>query len=199
MRAAFLFTWALMLASCQQIGLGQPPAEANVANLSEADRVLRVEIPSRGARADLALVGTNGDVETWIAVDNISLSFNSGILVASRGLGFDLMGAGAESTLAAIRNGQSGIYRRQMRYLTGDNRSTYLQAGCTMIAVGPDELGGRSLERFEEECLARQHKFTNIFWLASNGEIVESRQWLSPENGYVSSRQIEVRRAVFTP
>lgn len=152
-----------------------------------AEPVMRVQIPSRGANAVLSRVAVNKDVETWLAVDNISLSFQKGVLVASRGLGFDLMGADAQNTLKAIAGGGDKIYRRQMRYLTGDHHSTYLTAGCSLKPLGAETVGGQRLHRIEERCEARPSEFTNIFWLNSSGTIVQSQQWVSPSVGYIQS------------
>jgi hypothetical protein len=148
---------------------------------------MQVQIPSRGADAKLWRVAVNKDVETWLATDNISLSFQHGVLVASRGLGFDLMGADAQTTLNAIAGRGPEVYRRQMRYLTGDNHSTYLIAGCSLTFVGPETVGGQRLQHLEEQCQARENLFTNLFWLNGSGQIVQSRQWVSPQIGYLSS------------
>lgn len=192
-------TWvaaALLTAGCQQGAFESPGSDVQVVLSSEASSVrivrsvtapaLEVQIPARNARALLSRVGENGGVETWIAEDNISISLHDGVLVASRGLGFDLMGAGAAETHAALAHTDETVYRRQMRYLTGDNRSTYVTAGCSMKLVGREQFGNQSLQRFEERCAARSESFTNVFWRDRRGEIVRSRQWLSPEVGYVS-------------
>jgi len=189
MRALLSAMMAILLAGCLPVlqAGGKAPAgqRVTVAATALSGAVLQVQIPSRGADAPLSLAAVNGDVETWMAVDDISLSFRRGVLVASRGLGFDLMGADAQTTLDAMAGRQGGVYRRQMRYLTGDHHSTWLMAGCTMKEAGPEVVGGRSLSRFEEACQARQHVFTNVFWRDGDGRIVRSRQWLSPEIGYV--------------
>ena len=143
--------------------------------------LIRAEIPARKATAVLRPVAQNGHVTTWQTLDQITLSFSDGVLVASRGLGDDLMGADAAPTQAALAGQAPEIYRRQMRYLTGDNHSTWLTAGCSMKAVGAEA----GLSRFEESCKARNHTFTNVYVLDSAGRVVRSRQWLSPALGYV--------------
>ncbi len=180
-----------LLAGCQpalqRIAGTQAPAQVTLSQKALAGPVMRVQIASRGADAQLSRVAVKDDVETWLAVDNISLSFRHGVLVASRGLGFDLMGADANGTLAAFAGQGAPVYRRQMRYLTGDHHSTYLMAGCQMTVTGWEVVGGQRLERLEEKCRARQNSFTNIFWRDSSGFIVQSRQWISPEIGYLRS------------
>jgi len=180
-----------LLAGCQpaiQRLMGvQPGTQVVVPAEALSGPQMRVQIQSRGANAVLSRVAVNRDVETWLAVDNISLSFRQGVLVASRGLGFDLMAADAQNTLDAFAGQGAEVYRRQMRYLTGDNQSTFLTAGCSMVFVGPETVGGQSLQRLEERCQARQNLFTNLFWLDGSGQIVQSRQWVSPQIGYLTA------------
>ncbi|OZA19542.1 MAG: hypothetical protein B7Y02_00660 [Rhodobacterales bacterium 17-64-5] len=165
---------------------GQPaPERVSLSAEALAGPFLLVQIPSRNVSATLARIAVNADVETWITADNVSLSFRQGILVASRGLGFDLMGADATGTLAALSGSEAGIYRHQMRYLTGDNHNTYLMAGCQMQNKGSEVRSGQTLHRLEESCVARDNDFTNVFWVDANGRILQSRQWVAPEIGYI--------------
>lgn len=191
MKSVILFCAAVLLSGCQPALLPSVDrASAPQTVTLDADFLagprLQVQIASRGANALLTRGAINDDVETWFTVDNISLSFRDGVLVASRGLGFDLMAADTRGTLAALAGMGEDVYRRQMRYLTGDHHSTYLTAGCSMASAGPETVDGRRLERLEESCQARQYEFTNLFWRDQNGSVVKSRQWLSPEIGYIT-------------
>ena len=154
-----------------------------------------VQLPAHQANAVLRPVAQNGPVTTWQTVDGITLSFSDGVLVASRGLGFDLMGADAAPTRAGLAGQAPEIYRRKLRYLTGDNHSTWLTAGCSMRSVGSES----GLRRFEESCKARANVFTNVFLLDSGGRVVSSRQWLSPEIGYVEIGPFSLPAAMAQP
>lgn len=147
--------------------------------------LLSVVIPSRNATALLVHVGSNNGVETWMSTDRITVSVERGVVVATRGLGHDLMAGDAKNTLAAIAGAQTGVYRRQMRYLTGDNHTTYITAGCSMSSPGSDNIGGQMLRRFEESCQARNSKFTNRYWVDGSGRILASEFWVSPQVGSV--------------
>lgn len=142
--------------------------------------LLRVALPERGQQAVLSRSGVNGDVETWMTADQVSFSLRQGVLVASRGLGFDLMGADVQGTLDALGAPARGAYRRKMRYLDGQNHSFWRTAGCSTQEGGTE----RGLREVEETCHARDRTFTNIYRLNSQGEIVTSRQWVGPETGY---------------
>jgi hypothetical protein len=180
-----------LLAGCQpalqRLAGSQAPAQAIISGAALEGPVMRVQIPSRGADAQLSRVAVSNGVETWLSADNISLSFRDGVLVASRGLGFDLMGANADGTLAALAGQGEPVYRRKMRYLTGDHKSTYLMVGCQMKMIGSETIGGQRLQRMEEQCQAHQDTFTNVFWRNAVSTIVQSEQWVSPEIGYLRS------------
>ena len=144
--------------------------------VAPGEPVLQVGIPKLGTEASLKRIGVNGGVETWMSGDGVSVSLNQGVIVATRGLGFDLMAADVGNTLAAMAaGGMPDPYRRQMRYLTADNHARYLSAGCRM-----------TLERdlFTETCATHSGHFTNTYPLTGQG----SRQWVSPEIGYLKIR-----------
>ena len=191
MRLSVLAVTAMALMGCQSIGqsfIGQPHFEtAKLPPSVLAGPVIEVRIPTRGATATLARVGVNRDVETWLTKDNISLSFQQGVLVASRGLGFDLMGADASGTLAALAGRGAPAYRRHMRFLTGEHDSTWLMASCSMATVASDQ---PNLRLFEEQCTAHRNQFMNRYWLDDNGTIRRSRQWVAREIGYVETRLV---------
>ncbi|WP_458791087.1 YjbF family lipoprotein [Yoonia sp. MH D7] len=175
---------ALALAvACQPIA-----APLNAPNDPPREGGMHVAIPSRGANAILSRVATNGDIDTWMAVDGVSLSFRQGVLVGSRGLGFDLMGADATGTLNAIAGQHQEVYPRQMRYLTGDNHAAYLLAGCHMKTVGTDIIDGQRLRLLQETCTAHPYDFVNDFWVNEHDNIVNFRQWVSPEIGDILGR-----------
>jgi Group 4 capsule polysaccharide lipoprotein gfcB, YjbF len=195
MKGVLLASVAAVLAGCQQsggqIGGAAPASSAAAPNFQMVDDVLQIEIPSRAAKAFLNKAGANGDVVTWVTVDNISLSFRQGVVVATRGLGFDLMTADARGTLAALSGAESGAYQRQMRYLTGDHKNRYLRADCTMITANQTVMMAHEAAQFDEICVAGEHSFVNRFWVTETGVVVASEQWISPEIGIILTRKLD--------
>ncbi|PFG63226.1 group 4 capsule polysaccharide lipoprotein GfcB/YjbF [Thioclava sp. ES.031] len=149
-------------------------------------RGLEVVIPSRDANAVLSLAGRNGTVETWRTDDHITVSVDRGVVVATRGLGDDLMAADSEPTLAALRGTKIGPYRRTYRFLTADNHSDYVLLGCDMSTVGNETLVGLKLLRHEEQCRNPAMAVTNIYWTDKSGLIQAGRQWVSPTVGQIA-------------
>lgn len=148
---------------------------------------LHATIAKRNATATLAVEAVNGTVTTWHTADMVTLSFDRGVLVGTRGLGDDLMGAGADKTLAALAGGNAGPYRRQLRYLDGENHSVYITAGCTMTRRGTEIFGKQRLRRHDELCRTFHESFTNTFWTDAHGTIRRARQWVGPEVGYLET------------
>lgn len=191
---AFIAALAFLIgcqSGVQRLTGAAPPTQMTLPAEALTGPVMRIKIPSRGANAALSRVAVNKDVETWLSTDNISVSFRRGVLVATRGLGFDLMAADAQNSLDAMTGHGPEVYRRQMRYLTGENQSTYLTAACSMVIVGSETVGGKRLQRLDVDCKARRHLFTDQFWRDGSGMVVKSRQWVSPQVGYLTSNLIQ--------
>ncbi|MFC2970596.1 YjbF family lipoprotein [Acidimangrovimonas pyrenivorans] len=166
---------------------GPSVIEVTPSALPHAGERLHATIAARNATATLAIEAVNGTVTTWHTADNVTLSFDRGVLVGTRGLGDDLMGAGAEKTLTALAGGNPGPYRRQLRYLDGENHSVYVSAGCTMTAGSTELFNGQRLRRHDELCKTFHQSFTNTFWTDAHGTVRRARQWVGPEVGYLET------------
>ena len=75
------------------------------------------QLESNDRASILVRKGENRDVETYFTPDNISISLRDGVLIATRGLGFDLMSADVSDTIAGLRRGGRAV--RIHRYLDG--------------------------------------------------------------------------------
>lgn len=177
--ASLMVSASLMLSACMPFV--EEGAKAPALTVEPDEQLLRVSAPDIGAKGVMKLVGRNGAVETWMSFDRYSVSLQEGFVVATRGFGFDMMAGDALASLEAMALLNGEEYGRQTRYLTGDNHSTWLLAACQMVLSGRDG----ALLRFDEKCHARRHVFTNHYWIDANGQIVKSRQWISPELGYL--------------
>ncbi|KEO50930.1 YjbF family lipoprotein [Thioclava pacifica] len=158
-----------------------------VAQGGETGTGLEVVIPSRNASAVLRPIGQNGTIGTWASDDNISVSVDRGVVVATRGLGDDLMGADAEPTLAALRGETAGPYRRTYRLLDPEDHARYVLMGCEMETEGAEVLAGRRLIRNEESCATAGLRAQNLYWTDGAGQIVAARQWTSPKVGAIAT------------
>ncbi len=145
--------------------------------LAQAEtRLLILEVPTRDAVAVLSLVNTNQGVDTYLTADGVSISLQDGIVVATRGFGFDLMTAEVSETLAALKQGSSSAVRIH-RYLDGENHTDPRSFVCDVTVR-------RDLSAVEI-CHSATVSFENSYNFNDNRFIVESRQWVSPEIGSV--------------
>jgi hypothetical protein len=115
----------------------------------------------------------NRDQITYFTPDGISMTYRSGVLVGTRGLGFDLMDADVAEVLSGIRNRSDGAIRIH-RYLNGEEQVVLRSFIC-------DYAGGGTVT---ETCYSDGLQMTNTYTM-SGGHITSSRQWISPEQGYI--------------
>jgi len=148
---------------------------------------LRVTLPATGAQAALAPVARNDGVTVWQTLDGITLSFREGVLIATRGLGDDLMSADVDGTLAILRGTNGAAQYPHIRsYLDGEDRTVFRSFQCRRDArteAGP-------ARRITERCVSPHGGMTNTYWLDQTGEITRSRQWVSPAVNYVETERL---------
>jgi hypothetical protein len=132
--------------------------------------------------------GANGTRTTWIDSESISVTLDGGIVVATRGLPRDLMGAEVRPTIQAIRAG-GGTVQRQHDFLDDQDQIVSTVLDCVIEGKGADGITrlGQSIStsRFEERCTSDGLSLTNIYWVNSTRGIVRSLQAVSPDAGYL--------------
>lgn len=184
---------ALALGGCDQASraaLSSLDLTGNVAAVQPqlvADERLDVVIPARAARARLGPVARTGDVTVWQTLDGITLSMRQGVLIATRGLGDDLMSAEVDGVLALLRGGAGeGPVPHIRSRLDGEDRTEFRSYQCKREAATPDA----GLRRVEVLCVSPRDRFANTYWLNPAGAVVRSRQWISPALGHLESTRI---------
>lgn len=125
-----------MLSGC---GLLQGPAPADPREtLRRADLeavgnpLLLAVLPEKGVFASLMPLVRKGDTLTWVTADGVTLAFENGVLIGSRGLGDDLMGGDSGGTASAIAG-----ERRVMPGATVTCRATTSGSHCSFNARLP--------------------------------------------------------------
>jgi hypothetical protein len=113
---------ALMALALAGACAGEPPDIRSTitpdAIAATSEPLLFVELTETGQQVIMALTGRNGDVVTWSTADGQSISLQGGVLVATRGFGFDLMSAEVAGTVAALAGGRRD-YERFVSYIAG--------------------------------------------------------------------------------
>jgi hypothetical protein len=151
---------------------------------------MRAEVPGAGVQTVLTPAGQNGDTVTWLSPDGVSLAFQDGVLVASRGLPGDLMSADARATRAALLGGPVQDYTRFMSYLDRNGATQFRSMVCDMGVTGPERFGSTDTLRHDEDCASLTARVTNSYWVGGDGTVWQSRQWIGDEAGYLVTQRL---------
>lgn len=149
--------------------------------------VMVVRVASRGQQALIGQVETNGDVETWSTVDDITISFRNGVVVATRGLGADLMAAAGPSGRQLVSSGSD--FSRIHTTLNGLDQPVKRELFCKTSHQGVQnidivEISYRATH-IVETCTTDGGSIQNDYWIDTAGKIRKSRQWIGQEIGYL--------------
>ncbi|WP_176559368.1 YjbF family lipoprotein [Rubellimicrobium roseum] len=152
-----------------------------------------VQINALGLAEPARLLQENGDETTLALQSGPTAAFDGGVLVATRGFGDDLLTMESGDVRAALRAGGGQVTRR-MEALDGQDQVLTDSFACTITPAGREtvDLGLRQadLARFDENCRGTAIIFDNIYWLDDAGQIVSSRQYVSPTVAYLRSSRL---------
>ena len=90
--------------------------------------VLFVELET-GQNGTLTPYPGEGVGQTWLGADGATITLDNGVLIASRGMGEDVMGATTQLP-AWAEISTSASYKRQFGYLSGNNQSYLRSVSC---------------------------------------------------------------------
>ena len=176
-------------------GSAPAPRQASVSEeelLGNPGKYMRVNIRDLGIWDTLVVAGTNGSRTTWIGGLGTSVTVDGAVVVATRGLPRDLMGADAGQTIQSIQSG-GGSATRVHDLLDDQDNIVQFTMDCMIEIKGVDQVNrlGQSIPaiRFEELCRSENLTLTNVYWMDASRKIVRSLQAVSPDAGYL---QIDV-------
>lgn len=197
--ATLLIAASLALASgCDKVTsrLGITGQIGGVAPSPIGPERLRVALPERGVQATLAPVAKNGKTVVWQTLDGITLAFQQGMLVSTRGLGEDLMTSDVSNRLMMLNGQLDGTYYPHIRsYLDGEYQTVFRSYQCQLQAQSrePDINRGNTsaARKLEETCVSPAGEFANTYWIGAAGQVIKSRQWVSPEIGMMETERVQ--------
>ena len=147
---------------------------------------LAVQAPGR-------LIQDNGADQTWASQSGFTASYRDGLLVATRGLGNDLMASDTRQVRSVLAQG-GGHAQRAVDFLDDFDQIETVRFECEIDAQGREvvDLGLRQpeLAKYEETCTSSKLVFTNIYWLDGAGDILQSRQFVSQTVAYLRSNRL---------
>ncbi len=152
-----------------------------------------VHMPLLGAPVLARRIADNPGSETFLAQNGFSASYADGILVATRGLGEDLLAADVRGLRAALAAG--GGTTRRTHDMIGDLDQIVSETfDCVVATEGaePVNLGIREVQatRLTETCRGPRTGFTNTYWIDGSGRIVSSLQFVSIVANYLRIAQL---------
>lgn len=163
--------------------------------LSNTDKRLAIAVvENRNSFTFLTEIAENGAYSTWGSPDRRTITEKQGMISATRGLGADLMSANLDESLALVQARRAGTVSRSHVYLDGENAEVTLHLSCTIDATGNQNLAigeiKTSTTTVRERCKGGGQAFENTYQVAPTGRIVQSRQWLGPQNGYFTVQKL---------
>ena len=165
----------------QPVGLEQMLAVMTPEVLAQVpQRVIIVDWEKNRNAVGMIKEAENAGVETYFDQGRAGVLMNGGLVVSTRGFGNDLLMADVSGFGAALA--KRGQYTRVHRLLGAENQ-TIIQSYTCQISV--------SGQTATESCAGASGEFQNTYALASNGRIQSSRQWATPEIGYLRIVQVK--------
>ena len=135
-----------------------------------------------------------GQIVVWRTEDNVTLALRSGVLIATRGLGGDLLSTQVE--LAGDRPGPAvGGGQKIMRVRALDNKAVPIVLACEVTDLGPETIviveRAHPTRHLRETCEGGGGTVVNDYWTdPRSGLVWQSRQWAGPYIGYIRTRQL---------
>lgn len=156
--------------------------------------ILFVELET-GQNGTLTPYPGEGIGQTWLGADGATVTLEKGVLIASRGMGDDLMGAKTSrppwSSIDVLT-----IYHKKFSYLSGNNLSYTLNFSCKIKTFSEKEtikIWGTAfiVKKYEETCHNQKKTIKNTFFIDKEGIVRRSHQYHSQTLGYIYTERLE--------
>ena len=149
---------------------------------------IQVQIVGTEIRSGFLREGTYGDIESWLAPDGVTLTFDRGLLHGTRGIGAGLLASDVSASADAVLAGRSGQVERIHTFLNGEDQAEIRTYTCTITNNGIETIqldnGATTTRRMTENCQNRTQEFTNVYWVDTNrNRVVQSQQWNGEDFG----------------
>ena len=131
--------------------------------------------------------------EVWLSADGRTVTTQNGMLIGTRGMNYDLMGADVDAASYSLEKTISGKkephHRRLFKYLAADNQDKIIEYSCVFSKESQEtififEKPYKTL-RVSESCESGGLQFKNTYWVEKNGMIRKSQQWHGQNIGLI--------------
>ncbi len=157
--------------------------------------VLFVELES-GQNGTLTPYPGQGVGQTWLGADGATITLDSGVLKASRGMGDDLMGSSFVMPTWSKINKKTKTYSRELDYISGNNKISKRIFNCDIEKTKSEnliEIWGINFKvnKFEESCSDGSSTFKNIYHVDEKGIVRRSSQYHSETLGFILIERLD--------
>ena len=181
----------LLLAACDA---PTPDPQVEAALQSGAPALLISIEDQDEAIAPFAAQTARRGVTTWRSADGVSVTTRADLLQATRGLGADMLASDTTQSATRLRINQPGIAQRFHTFLNGEDQAVTRAYVCEITTRGPRQIdvgrGSEPARLMAEDCASLTETFTNLYWIAPGGAVLQSRQWAGPFTGPLAIRRI---------
>lgn len=133
-----------------------------------------------------------GTIAVWNSSDKAQVILRNGVLVATRGIGGDIIAANANLTIRALGTGENLSGTRRYTFSDGDVTTTELVFRCDIQNLGPGRInianqsfGARHMRENCTGVTRKDLRIINDYWVQpASGVVRQSRQWVSEDSGY---------------
>ena len=138
---------------------------------------------------------TPGQVVVWRTEDNITLAMRNGVLIATRGLGGDIVSSTVQ--VSGDRPGPASGGEKVHFVRALDNKELRVPLVCDLVDMGAETIEiietRYATRRLQERCEGGGGTVVNDYWIDSrSGRVWQSRQWAGPGIGYLRIRQLTI-------
>lgn len=159
---------------------------------------LEVTLERRDQLAYLSVNATRhddlpGKITVWRTQDNVTLAMRNGVLIATRGLGGDIL-----SSLVQVQGtspGPSGGGEHVQMIRSLDAQEVRLSLVCELVDLGPSTIviveRNHLTRHLQQRCSGGGGDVVNDYWVDERAGLVwQSRQWAGPNIGYMRFRRL---------
>ena len=156
--------------------------------------ILFVELET-GQNGTLTLYPGQGIYQTWLGADGATITLDRGILVASRGMGDDIMDA--SNSMPDWKDiTERSQYVRMVGYLTGNNKIQHSTFDCNINKIGKNkkvDIWGSYfyVQEYQEKCAGKNLLFKNFYYVDDQKVVRRSLQYHSETLGYVLTERLD--------
>jgi hypothetical protein len=152
---------------------------------------LQIDAQALGVKTFYSQVAQNGNYRTYLNNLKMSVTYNEGIIAATRGFGLDLLSQGSSISPAAMFTDTivHKFYSRTQQQLAIVKQVAVIDYNCVLVTGDIEtitiiEIDYR-LTKYTETCRNRDRAFKNFYWVeADTKEIWKSAQSIGQQAGY---------------